>query len=255
MALLGLELLFDRPPTALVLTAIALVSGALAGRIASPILYLHGAVYLIAAISRSGLLAATTTGFAGAAVPLADWAHVPVLLALAVTLAYPWLPRPGGRSTDVFLERRATELFVFASVFALGGCVVALGARLSPGGAEADIYPRFLATIRTGVLAVAAVLLARYNRRTRFGDLTWMVYTILLLGAVKLLFQDIAAGGAAALFLSLGLYGGALILAPRMLHVAKRGAQLAEAGTGVLSRDDADEGSPPRVVSDGPPSE
>jgi hypothetical protein len=79
---------------------------------------------------------------------------------------------------------------------------------------------------RTGALALSAVLVAWRGRRSHFGNLAWMVYTILAMGAVKLVFEDISAGSSAALFLSLGLYGGALILAPRLLHGAgKREAQ------------------------------
>jgi hypothetical protein len=58
------------------------------------------------------------------------------------------------------------------------------------------------------------------------------VYTILVIAAVKLLLEDVAAGGAATLFISFGMYGGALILAPGLLHTAgKRTIQEREART------------------------
>jgi hypothetical protein len=120
------------------------------------------------------------------------------------------------------LGRRASDLFLLVAVFSLGALLVSLIAQLSPQGEDNETYGRVLASARTAALAISAAFLAGYSHRTRFGNLSWLVYTILVLGAVKLAFEDIAAGGAATLFLSLGLYGGALILAPRLLHTAAK---------------------------------
>jgi hypothetical protein len=222
MVLLGFELLFPTPTAVVALVVTALIAGALAARISSPILYLHGAAYLIASIIRSGLLGATASGIVGASVHVADWIRVPLLLTLVLAALYPWFPRPHGRSTDLFLGRRSMDLFLFITVFALSAFVVSLVAQLSPPGAGAETARRLLAVTRTGALALSAIVLASYSHRTRFGNLAWLVYTILALGAIKLVFEDIAAGGAVMLFPSLGLYGGTLILAPRLLH---RGAK------------------------------
>lgn len=220
MAVLGLEILMRPPAAAVAFAAIALIAGALAKRVSSPILYLHGAAYLIAAIMRSGLVAVTKSGLVGGRTDLAEWLVVPVLFALAVTALYPWFPKPPGRVTDMVLGRRATDLFLLVAVLALSGLCVALVARLSPQGDGSETHRGLLACARTGALALSAALLAWYNPRSRFGRLTWLVYTLLAVGAVKFVFEDIRAGGAAALFFSLALYGGALILAPRLLHGA-----------------------------------
>jgi hypothetical protein len=222
MVLLGFEMSLDRSAAAVALTATALIAGALANRVSSPVLYLHGVAFLIAAIFRSGLLDATIGGLSGASVHLTDWIRVPVLSTLVLTALYPWFPKPHGRSIDLNLGRRATDLFLFVAVFALSGLFVSLVAHLSSRGEDTETYRRLLACTRTGALALSATLLAWYSHRTRFRNLTWMVYTILILGAVKLVFEDIAAGGAAAMFLSLGLYGGTLILVPRLLHRAAK---------------------------------
>jgi hypothetical protein len=222
MVLLGLEMSLPRSLTAATLTALALIAGALAKRVLSPILYLHGAAYLIAAVFRSGLLGAAKDGLVGPSVDLAGWFHGPVLLALAVTVLYPWFPKPQGRSRDMFLGRRATDVFVFVTVIALSGLAASLIAQASPQGEDADMHRGFLASTRTATLALSAVLLALYSDRTRFGTFAWLVYTVLVAGAIKLAAEDIAAGGAAALFVSLGLYGGALILGPRLLHQRAR---------------------------------
>jgi hypothetical protein len=222
MLLLGFEMSLDRPAAAVALTATALIAGLLAKRIASPILYLHGAAYLLAAIFRSGLFAATTSGLMGQSVQVLDWTRVTLILVLVLTAAYPWLPRPDGRASDLRLGRRASDLFLLVAVFSLGALLVSLIAQLSPQGEDNETYGRVLASARTAALAISAAFLAGYSHRTRFGNLSWLVYTILVLGAVKLAFEDIAAGGAATLFLSLGLYGGALIIAPRLLHTAAK---------------------------------
>jgi hypothetical protein len=121
------------------------------------------------------------------------------------------------------LGRRATQFFLFVIVMAVCAFVASLIAQAAPHGDGTDMHRGFLASTRTAMLALSAALLAWGSRRTRFGDLSWLVYTILVLGAVKLAAEDIAAGGAASLFVSLGMYGGALILGPRFLHHRGRG--------------------------------
>jgi hypothetical protein len=217
-AVLGCEMLLDRSTATVAYAAIALIAGLLANPISSPILFLHGAVYLIAAIGRSGLMVASSYAFTGPSMQLGAWTSVPILSVLVIATVYPWLPRPRGRPGDLYLGRRAADLFLFVSVLAWGGLLVSLLALLIPQAGEPESYRHVLAPIRTGVIALFAALLAWLSSRTRFGNLAWLVYAILVLGAVKLLFQDIAAGGAAALFISFGLYGGTLILAPRLLH-------------------------------------
>ena len=218
MVLLGCEMSLDRSTAAIAFTAIALIAGLLANRISSPILYLHGAAYLMAAILRSGLLEATFHGFAGLSAQFGEWISVTVLSALILTTLYPWFPRPRRRSIDLYLGRRSADIFRFVTVFAWGGLLVSLLAQLSPHGEDTESYRRFLACSRTGVLALSATLLAWYSHRKRLRNLAWLVYAILLVGAIKILFEDIAVGGAATLFLSFGMYGGTLILAPRLLH-------------------------------------
>jgi hypothetical protein len=223
MVLLGCEMSLERSMATVAFTAIALIAGLLANQISSPILFLHGAVYLMAAILRSGLPAATLHGFAGSSTQLGEWISMPILFALVLTTLYPWFPKPQGRSIDLYLGRRSVDIFLFVCVLAWGGFFVSLLAQLSPQGEDTETYRRFLACTRTGVLALSATLVAWCSNRTRFGNLAWLTYTILVLGAIKIVFEDIAVGGAATRFLSFGLYGGTLILAPRLLHrTAKR---------------------------------
>lgn len=230
MVLLGSELSLGGPAAAVSFTLIALIAGSLAKRIASPILFLHGAVYLIASIFRSGLLKTSLSGLVGPSLQYGEWSSAAVLSALAVTLIYPWLPRPQGRSIDMVLGRISVNFFLFMAIHALAALMISLLAQMIPAGENADAFRRPLASLRTGTLAVCAAILAGLSNRTRFGNLAWLVYAILVLGGVKLIGEDIAAGGAATLFLSLGLYGGTLILSPRLLQrSAKRKAESTQA--------------------------
>jgi hypothetical protein len=223
MGVLGLEMTLQLPAVMVALTAAALIAGALAKPVSSPILFLHGAVYLIAAILRSGLIGATRVGLFGQSAPLVTWFDVPLLLVLVLTMLYPWFPRPKGRAGDMFFGRRAADLFLFLTVLALSSLFVSAIAELSPQG-EGTQYRGLLACARTGALALSAAILAWYSHRTRFGNLSWLVYTVLVVGGVKLVAENIAVGGTAVLFISLGLYGGALVLAPRLLHSAQKRA-------------------------------
>jgi hypothetical protein len=81
-------------------------------------------------------------------------------------------------------------------------------------GAGAD--PGLLATVRTAVLAAAAVLLGWAGRWDRLREAAWLVYPVLLAAGVKLILEDFPHGRPATLFVALGLCGGALILAPRL---------------------------------------
>ncbi|HUP59604.1 MAG TPA: hypothetical protein VNA69_04205 [Thermoanaerobaculia bacterium] len=66
-----------------------------------------------------------------------------------------------------------------------------------------------VATLRTILLAVAALLFRR------FAATRALVYPTLILAALKLLVEDFRVGSPATLFLSLAIYGGALVLASR----------------------------------------
>jgi hypothetical protein len=223
MVLLGCEMSFRHATAAMTFAAISFIAGALARRVSSPILFLHGAAYLIAAILGSGLFAAVVHGFVGSSARLDRWGNGALLSALVVTILYPWFPRPTGRVIDLYLGRRAVDAFLFITVLALGGILVSVLVHVIAASPDLDSYRRVLAGTRTGVFALSATLLAVCSCRTRFQNLAWLVYTILVFGALKLVFEDIAAGGASTLFLSLGLYGGTLILAPRFLRkTAKR---------------------------------
>jgi hypothetical protein len=107
-------------------------------------------------------------------------------------------------------------LVLIVATLGVGGLVVAAGALLLPRGGEGGVDPGLLAALRTGVLSGSAVLLARAARWPRLWEARWLVPPLLVAIGVKLVAEDLRVGRAWTLFLSLALYGGALILAPRL---------------------------------------
>jgi hypothetical protein len=104
-----------------------------------------------------------------------------------------------------------------AAIAALGAGGLAV-AELKPSiGAD----PGAVAALRTGVLASAALLLAAGRRRTGLAELAWLAYAVLVLGAGKLLLEDLPEGRPATLFVAFVLYGGALLAVPRLLRRAQ----------------------------------
>jgi hypothetical protein len=73
-----------------------------------------------------------------------------------------------------------------------------------------------VATVRTGVLAIAVVGVAWLGRREATRAFGYLLYPVLAWGAVKLVIEDFAWSPPALLFVALALYGAALILGPRV---------------------------------------
>ena len=100
-------------------------------------------------------------------------------------------------------------------VWSAGGWLISLIAPALPAAAghpDAGI----LATIRTSVLAAAALALAWAGRFERFRESAWLLYPLLAIGGLKLLVEDLPRSRPATLFVALALFGGALIIAPRL---------------------------------------
>ena len=80
-------------------------------------------------------------------------------------------------------------------------------------GAEAS--HAYCSTIRTGILAGSALLLAWGGARSGYRDLATLIYPAMAMGAWRLVMDDLYQERKAALFLSLLMYGTALMLLPR----------------------------------------
>jgi hypothetical protein len=202
-------------------TALAVLTTWLARRTSRITLNTHAAVYLLAAASASGLVGAATAALAGA--PDAIWPPMapPALTVLAGAAAC-WAIPMGRNSATSVIAHVPRLLVTILLVWSAGGWLIALIAPALPGIAghpDAGI----LATVRTSVLAAAALALALAGRFERFRESAWLLYPTLGVGGLKLLVEDLPRSRPATLFVALALFGGALIIAPRL----SRGAGIA----------------------------
>jgi hypothetical protein len=186
-------------------------------------LKVHGCIFLLLALTASsafeqaaGLLLGSRAWPGGA--PWAIWSG-----ALTATLCYAIGTRHGAAVTPSWSSRTLRIL--------VAGTVVCLAAGIAAGlltsgyhamfGAEAT--HAYCATLRTFVLSAAALLLVWGGSRWDRQEFSRLVYPVMALGAYRMIGVDLQQDRTSALFLSLLLYGGALILLPKLMR-ARAGA-------------------------------
>lgn len=214
LTLLGSRAMFEMDGRALLWCALGAAGAWLGRSLDRMTLRYHATVYVWAAGVASGLVPSATQdmlGVARAGLPLPSltgWLTAATVLGCLAVLA-------GDRGVQG--RRRIPQGLVAAlAAWVVSGTLVALLAHPLEGVAA----PAAVATIRTGMLAALAVVLAATARRFALAEFGWLVYPVLLLGGFKLLAEDVPAGRPAALFLSFSLYGIALILAPRLMRAS-----------------------------------
>lgn len=192
-----------------------------------PDLLAHAALYVAAAAVATGALAYATWSLLASP---DNWVPPATLMALVVLVsafsAYfaAGRPRPeGGVAASGLRFALALALVWVASGWATG-YLGFLAARTTDGTVDLGA----LATVRTGVLAVATLLVAAVARRERFYEWAWMVYPMLVFTGLKMVGQDFKHSRPATLFIALALFGVALILAPRLRRSARRPEQTAQ---------------------------
>jgi hypothetical protein len=213
LVLTGALVLMERPLLALVLALLAVLASGLGSRYGRLALTLQGGVYGVAAALASGLVAIGIFSLlATPADPGVSLAFAPLtaLLALLACLA---IPAPSETASPAWL---ATVPRVVIGSFAVLGVYGTAVSALAPWLAGTPPEPGALATVRTGVLAGVAVLLATASRTERGREVGWLLYPVLALGGFKLLAEDLRFSRAATLFLALAFYGLALLAAPQL---------------------------------------
>jgi hypothetical protein len=221
LVLAGLALELRGPWLGAAAAALAVLAVAGWSRYGRLYLLLHGAAYVLAAgIASHALgygayaLGASTDTWV---LPTAVMGAVVVAAALAAWLAAR-RPHPEGGATASGLRLVIILMLVWVGC----GCVTGLLGPLATRAAGGTVDLGVLATIRTGVLAAAALLLAWGARRERFREWAWLVYPLLVFIGLKMVAQDFKYSRPATLFIALALYGIALIVAPRLRR--RRGA-------------------------------
>ena len=102
------------------------------------------------------------------------------------------------------------------AVLLVVGCGAAVMAAVAPAIVGMPPEAGVLATVRTAVLACAAILLAVATRFERLAELGRLLYPVLALGGLKLVIEDFRYSHAGTLFVALALFGIALVAAPRL---------------------------------------
>jgi hypothetical protein len=216
LMLAGLTLVLGGPWPSVVFATLAVLAAGLWSRFGRRFMLLHSAVYIVAAGIVSGTLSYCVRALAvDATEPWArpDVVMLAVLVAGALSAWYAAArPAPqGGVLTSV-----PRLVLILVLVVAAGGCVIGYVAPATAGLEDGRLDPGVLATVRTSVLAVAALLIAWIGRRDRFREWGWLVYPLLAGIALKMVAHDFQYSRPATLFIAMALYGAALIVAPRL---------------------------------------
>jgi len=197
------------------LGAAALVVTVAGARLSSLALQLHGAAYLLAALTFSGLLNYFFHALAGTLPGAPSWSMgfiaACALLCFAATKSHPgesWKPQALHLAFASFAVATATALLVkgLASLITLW---------MQPGA-------HHLAFIRTLILCAMALALAFCGAFWQRLELTRVGYAILALVAIKLVAEDLPLGHLAYIAASIFIFALALIAVPRAAHLSHR---------------------------------
>jgi hypothetical protein len=162
----------------------------------------------------SGLLTSAGYALVGSAGSAWNPLSTPAALALVTSAACWALPAADDRP----YARLPRLVIAIVFVWSAGGSLVAVLTPVVSGVPGAGADAGVVATVRTTVLAAAAVSLAWLARYRRFRESTWLLYPVLVAGGLKLLAEDLPRSRPSTLFIAFALYGGALIAAPRLVH-------------------------------------
>jgi len=213
LAVGGCGLVLGSAGQAAVWSVLAVAGAWVSGRFRTVTLGLHAFLFAVLAAVVSGLL--VDAGVAFVSTPSAGWPVVsPVAIAVLVALAVASSLRLPADSPFWGKAARVPKfLLLGAFIWAAGGAVLVVLLPLVAGGENGAAL---VAAVRTAFVALMALVLAWSSRFARFREARWLVYVVLAAGAVKLLGEDLPLGRAGELFVALAVYGGALILAPRL---------------------------------------
>ena len=209
LSVVGLALLPAAASRSLVMSVAAVAATVAAWRHALPLLAIHGAIAALVGAVQSRLLGFATAVWlrSPGSWPELTWPAVGVLIALCLCYAS---PRPTMRSA-------ADEAMVACARTPVGALMVLTAGALLVAGVAAALAPPpgWLATLKTVMLAAAAMALARARRWPRLVELGWLTYPVLAIGLVKIFVEDLSASAPEMLVIAFVAYGAALTVASR----------------------------------------
>lgn len=200
LVIVGGRLLMTGMPLAALWSALSLAAMYAGERWRRNLLRAHGALYLAAAATASGLMNWSP--------PVASAALVGTFAAISCIMIYRM--RPPAKMLHAS-DCAPTVITVGLLCWSL--------VALATGSAVASRLPAALtSTLRTLVISALAIGLAWIASRWSVRELVWLLYPWMAFGAAKLILEDFGQGQSATLFVSLLVYGGALIALPRLLR-------------------------------------
>lgn len=219
LVLVGCRMLLSDGAAGIAWSMLAVACIGAGGRWTRLTLEIHGGIYLVLALAVAGTLQQAAGFLLGSEFWL-DSAHAALWMGVAVAgasylLAVRFAPSIG--------DSRSLRTFRLALASVLAWEVLGLSAggltRIYHGLTGMPAGDPYCATVRTGVVTGAALLLALIGSRSKFSHLAQLVYPLMLLGAYRLVAVDMHQDRKVALFLSLLLYGAALMTIPRLRRV------------------------------------
>lgn len=177
------------------------------------------ALTLAAGVGSRTLFAAFSALFAA---DLETWIDFPpAAWATAILFAGAWVqtrwirgdarhPQPNDRRLP------GLALLVTAAIGLGGGTVAELGP-LVAGAVGGEPHAGILAVLRTAVILLASLGFAAMSRNRRLPELVWAAYGALAAAACKIVVDDLPNGTAMTTFVSFVFFGGAMIVAPRLV--------------------------------------
>ncbi|MBE0660008.1 MAG: hypothetical protein IH602_20105 [Bryobacteraceae bacterium] len=187
----------------------------------------HGALYMAAALASSGLLTLVANRYFG--VPHSPPAPPdPASLAgfAAAAAAYGIVAREPSPPPASLASRFLLFIFCMGAVWGAAGVAASLSTLLCSGPASG--LPDFCPATLTAILALAAFGLAAFAIRSGRIEQAWAAWALLVLLTLKILLQDFRHSLNLGLVISLLLYGGSLVLLPRLLQRAARSSAAAD---------------------------
>jgi len=185
------------------------------GRFGRLTLEVHGAVYLWLALIFSHALAHAVEFLLGNSM-WADHSRLGIEAgAAAAALCYA-LAVHDTRDREAWNFRMLRFALAVPLAFLAAGILAGAFTTAYHGLFGAEATHAYCATLRTGVLALASLLLAWAGSRWPSLELERLIYPVMLLGAYRLLMVDLHQDRKTALVLSLLLYGAALMALPRL---------------------------------------
>jgi hypothetical protein len=202
-------ILLSRDLFAITASLLALAFTVIGARVSRVSLGVHGGIVMLIAAISSDLWRRVYEIFAGRVLSFEGWVSPQVILAfLAAALACS--PLAYSKMKTLQLRYSWTTFPALASTsLCLGAAVICAYVQVT--GTEPAI-------LRITVLSTSAVVLAYLSRYEHARLSKWLVIPYLVFGGLKLAIQDLPAGNTSVLFVSLAVYGVALILTPRLVR-------------------------------------